>query len=573
MKVACIIARKMVQQFFNSLVDQSWFSPWLYEGLATFLGMQILNEIMPNYYIMELFVIQFQHESLRLNDYYDMPFVSNTDKPSDINSLFVFIRNIKAPVFIHILTQILPANVFTNGLNDYFANLRKFSFFNSLNNVDDTEMFFSVIQKILDDVDSTFDFKTRFSGWITQERYPLLNVTRELSRNMVEIKLSQKCLNISLKNLWIPVFYIILDAPNHVTPLSKYWLTTNKPVLRIADVNRNSWIIVNVQQSGYYRVYYDNHNWENVLKCLHSKHDLIPDLNRAQLINDAYYFLVRGELDFAIFKNLTSYLSHEILYISWYPMFKIMEEISAFFPFSQSRNIKKHFKLIFENVLEKKLNYEVLTLDNVLTKSLRQEATRWTCILNSSKCMDFATLTLSGHLNKAEPHSLLPWLGKEWTYCSGLMMANDTVWNDVFNTRKTDKKILEFLACTKNHTIIFGYIDRLKSGYFTEIRDYITIFHSIIAKHAKDNLVLDYILEKFIYFRKFILYPSDNNLIVALTDIINHVYSTEQLNKVSDFAKKIIIPEIMTHIHRKIETRMSEIEKHINYFENFLKTE
>jgi len=44
---------------------------------------------------MDLFVVQFQHESLRLNDYYNMPLIYEADTLSDINSLFSFTYYIK----------------------------------------------------------------------------------------------------------------------------------------------------------------------------------------------------------------------------------------------------------------------------------------------------------------------------------------------------------------------------------------------------------------------------------------------------------------------------------------------
>jgi len=44
---------------------------------------------------LDLFVVQFQHESLRLNDYYDMPLIYEADTLSDINSLFSFTYYIK----------------------------------------------------------------------------------------------------------------------------------------------------------------------------------------------------------------------------------------------------------------------------------------------------------------------------------------------------------------------------------------------------------------------------------------------------------------------------------------------
>jgi len=93
--------------------------------------------------------------------------------------------------------------------------------------------------------------------------------------------------------------------------------------------------------TGYYRVNYDNDNWQKLVKYLNStKYLNIPVLNRAQIIDDAYYFLTTEKLDFDFFKKLTYYLSNETDYVAWYPMFKILEQLSGFFPFQQSTKVK-----------------------------------------------------------------------------------------------------------------------------------------------------------------------------------------------------------------------------------------
>jgi len=78
-----------------------------------------------------------------------------------------------------------------------------------------------------------------------------------------------------------------------------------------------------------------------------------------------------------------------------------------------------------------------------------------------------------------------------------MILANNETWNEVLNKTVLDNKLLQFLACSENHTIIISYINRLISGYFTDVRHRIEIFHSIVARHAKNNLVLDHILLHF----------------------------------------------------------------------------
>ena len=93
--------------------------------------------------------------------------------------------------------------------------------------------------------------------------------------------------------------------------------------------------------TGYYRINYDNDNWEKLARYLNSTEYMnVHVLNRAQIIDDAYFFLLRNKLEYSFFEQLTYYLSNETNYVAWYPMFKILENISGFFPFSKSTKIK-----------------------------------------------------------------------------------------------------------------------------------------------------------------------------------------------------------------------------------------
>jgi aminopeptidase N len=48
------------------------------------------------------------------------------------------------------------------------------------------------------------------------------------------------------------------------------------------------WIIGNIQQYGFYRVNYDDDNWNALLRQLRTDHTVIHPINRAQIINDAW---------------------------------------------------------------------------------------------------------------------------------------------------------------------------------------------------------------------------------------------------------------------------------------------
>ncbi|EFN69768.1 Glutamyl aminopeptidase, partial [Camponotus floridanus] len=84
---------------------------------------------------------------------------------------------------------------------------------------------------------------------------------------------------------------------------------------------------------GPYRVYYDTENWRKIARYLNSeKYTNIHVLNRAQIIDDAFYFVMKKNLDFLLFWKLANYLSRERDYIAWYPMIKVFEFLSRLIP-------------------------------------------------------------------------------------------------------------------------------------------------------------------------------------------------------------------------------------------------
>ena len=99
---------------------------------------------------------------------------------------------------------------------------------------------------------------------------------------------------------------------------------------------------------GYYRVNYETENWELIARYLNSDNENYKNihiLNRAQIIDDAYYFVKEGKLDLSVFIQIINYLSRETEYEVWYSVFKILEDMSTIFLFTNER--VNHLKVFF----------------------------------------------------------------------------------------------------------------------------------------------------------------------------------------------------------------------------------
>lgn len=111
---------------------------------------------------------------------------------------------------------------------------------------------------------------------------------------------------------WIPVSMTTADEPkfesSNMAPV--LWLSPRRPSAEIAGPqNNDSWVLVNLESSGYYRVNYDRRNWELLSQQLLRNHSVIPIVTRAQLIDDAFHLAHAKILSYDVPAMMTQYLA------------------------------------------------------------------------------------------------------------------------------------------------------------------------------------------------------------------------------------------------------------------------
>ena len=82
--------------------------------------------------------------------------------------------------------------------------------------------------------------------------------------------------------------------------------------------------------TGFYRVNYDDSNWQKLALYLKSPFYLnISAINRAQLIDDAANLARTGHLAYEIALEIISYLSRETDYIPWYAAVRVFNDLDT----------------------------------------------------------------------------------------------------------------------------------------------------------------------------------------------------------------------------------------------------
>lgn len=86
---------------------------------------------------------------------------------------------------------------------------------------------------------------------------------------------------------WVPLTYTSQDSPDFNDTRVKAWLKGTETQTWLPHLPaKDQWVIFNVQQIGYYRVNYDQHNWNLLIQQMLTDHQRIHINNRVQMIDD-----------------------------------------------------------------------------------------------------------------------------------------------------------------------------------------------------------------------------------------------------------------------------------------------
>lgn len=170
--------------------------------------------------------------------------------------------------------------------------------------------------------------KQILESWTDLPGFPVIKLTRHYG-DASKVTIVQKRFvsdvdktgNEKWPERFIPVSVSSKEALDFNDTQPSLWLSPNATNVSHTiqpPVSPSSWIIVNNQETGYYRVNYDRSNWYLLINALARENfDNIPVLNRAQLVDDSFNLAKSGERTFEIAFGVLNYLRGEKDFIPW----------------------------------------------------------------------------------------------------------------------------------------------------------------------------------------------------------------------------------------------------------------
>ncbi|KAG2460009.1 TRHDE protein, partial [Polypterus senegalus] len=104
-------------------------------------------------------------------------------------------------------------------------------------------------------------------------------------------------------------------------------------------MDEDSWLLGNINQTGYFRVNYDLRNWRLLIEQLMSNHEVISVGNRAGLIDDVFNLARAGYLPQNIPLELIRYLSQEKEFLPWHAASRVLYHLDKLLDRTEEYNL------------------------------------------------------------------------------------------------------------------------------------------------------------------------------------------------------------------------------------------
>lgn len=236
-----------------------------------------------------------------------------------------------------------------------------------------------------------------FGSWSNQKGFPLVTLIRNEngSITLYQAKYNAYVTNETDKSSWwIPFNLASAKNATFSKTLPSDWMAKGEQTkLIVSDKSEikwsnDDWVILNRKQTGYYRIQYDEKNYNLIINELNDG-DLnkIDPINRAQIIDDLHEFVLRERVPAKHLCNALNYLSKENAYAPWQAANKIIDD--------WNHNLQVSKKLKTFQLLVGKLvapYYDHLTMNEadtepILNKLARSIAVNLACEYGVSKCL------------------------------------------------------------------------------------------------------------------------------------------------------------------------------------------
>uniref|UniRef100_A0A4W4HAU8 Aminopeptidase n=1 Tax=Electrophorus electricus TaxID=8005 RepID=A0A4W4HAU8_ELEEL len=520
--VATVVAHELAHQWFGNLVTMKWWNNlWLNEGLATFLSYFGVNYAEPMWNIKDLIILKeirvaMEVDCLNSSHPLSLP-ESEVEDPDDIAELFDGITYSKGAAVLRMLYAYIEEKAFMEGLR--VSGI-----------VYNQHMIRQSILLPYQDTNTHKDVVGIMKTWTEQPGYPVITINTSTGMIAQEQFLINRGEDQGLE--WkVPIKFIKRDSE-----IQEDLLKEKGPIRVPAyEIKDDAWLLANVNCTGYYRVNYDEQNWNKLIHQLESNHPAIPLISRGQLIDDAFNLARAKYINVTLALTTTKYLINETDYVPWESALKNLRYFMLMFDRSEvygpmQKYLHKQIAPLYE-YFKKYTDNMTVPLD--LADQYNQiNAISVACSNGVLECTAMARSLFNEWKNGTDriPPNL-----KSTIYCNAIAAGDEHDWDFAWEkydtaTIATMKDDLRYgLSCTKKIWLLNRYLGYTLDHNKIRKMDAASTITYIAKNVAGQALAWDFIRAHWTYISQEYGIMFDDSLIDEVTQRFSTDFELQQL--------------------------------------------
>ncbi|KAL3696886.1 hypothetical protein R1sor_010962 [Riccia sorocarpa] len=367
-RVAIVVAHELAHMWFGNLVTMEWWTHlWLNEGFATWVSYLAVDYLFPEWGIWTQFVDQ-TVEAFRLDGLIEShPIEVEVGHVREIDEIFDAISYKKGASIIRMLQTYLTPDVFQKGLSEY---IKRFAYKNAA-----TEDLWAVLSEV-----SGEPVEELMHSWTSQKGFPVITAKVHGKATSVELKQSQFLSSgVDGKGEWVvPVTVAVGSykvtgsylARGKISTIELPAASSESPE---SDSEVPSWIKLNIGQTGFYRVQYDEELAKRLRSAIAS--NSIEPTDRFGILEDTYALSAACKQPLSVLLSLMEVFQKECDYTVLSCLidvsYRVHQVVNDALP-AAAPDTKKFISSLFQTAA-KKLGWDPIPGESHLEAMLRGE--------------------------------------------------------------------------------------------------------------------------------------------------------------------------------------------------------
>ncbi|CAL8126794.1 unnamed protein product [Orchesella dallaii] len=499
--ITLVFCHEMAHQWFGNLVTFKWWNEvYLNEGLSVYTQYRAMEVVSPDLMGVEYAILDAVQNSM-LYDASDFthPLSFDVTTPEEIESMFSTISYEKGASVLRMVEGFLTRETLRKGLQAY---LKKMSF----QGAQQEDLFDSLEEAALADnrLPVGLAMHDIMNSWTVQSGFPVVRVQ---IANETAVQISQERFRNNgsdeLEGSWyVPITIVTADKPSLENNIPQVWLEKDRGS-QMVEHDVSTWIMINQNATGFYRVLYDEPLLLLIQKQLELDESVISPLSRSQLLDD--YFVLANEKYVSIEAalNLTRYLEQETHFTVWSVVFSHFRNVHTMFSSNPTYVLLQSYLLPKLEAALAAVGIEESQSRTGTLAILRADLLDWACSLGSSVCYDYAKLLLAQWQANPNTSPISSVDARATLECAIVAAGGQPAFDFVFakyqdsgNSAEIRDELLSALACTTEVSIMNDLLHKaLNSTSGIAPEDAGNVLTKVTATQLGRTVILNFLSE------------------------------------------------------------------------------